>query len=100
MNNLIRHAHRYIFNVDEFDSATIGSIILGIGDIVWLSHDIMKNGMTHAYVIIALLFLVGNILLIVGLRQHHSHLHQVRAARKAAKKEFVKALEDSANTHL
>lgn len=100
MSNLIRHAHKYIFNVDEFDSATIGSIILGIGDIVWLSYDVMKNGFGNTYMFIALLFLIGNVLLVVGLRQHHSHLHQVRAARKAAKKEFVRALEDSVNAHL
>lgn len=86
---------------DDYDSATIGSVILGIGDIVWLSYDVVKNGFTTPYMVIALLFLIGNILLIVGLSQHHAHIKSINASRKQRKADkedsIIHALEQEAN---
>jgi len=98
-NNLIRHTHRFILNTiyDEFDAATVGSVILGIGDIVWLGKDVIHNGFGTTYGIIAMLFLVGNILLIVGLRQHHETAREVKAKKKIIKKDNEKYIHDEAN---
>lgn len=84
--------------MDDFDSATAGSVILGIGDFVWLSHDIIVNGINGSYVIIGLLFLVGNIVLMVGLKQHHNRALRNRARRLKAKEDaklLVNAMIDS-----
>ena len=80
MNTLLQHAHTLVLKVtfDEFDSATIGSVILGVGDIVWLTKDILHNGIGLAYTSIALLFLVGNVLLVIGLHQHHVKTNTVK----------------------
>ena len=98
-NNLIRHTHRFILNTfyDEFDAATVGSVILGIGDIVWLSKAILLNGFGNTYSIIAILFLVGNALLIIGLRQHHERAKDVKAKKKIVKKDNEKHIHDEAN---
>jgi len=73
MNTLLTHAHTLVLKLtfDEFDSATFGSIILGIGDIAWLTFDVMKNGFNPVYAFIMLTFFIGNVLLVIGLHQHH-----------------------------
>lgn len=87
---------------DAFDSATVGSAILGIGDVLWLSHDIYNNGVQGLYVLIAALFILGNVLLVVGLRQHHMRGKTNKARRlneKLDRKEHVdKVLEQELNS--
>ncbi|CAB4212649.1 hypothetical protein UFOVP1437_50 [uncultured Caudovirales phage] len=99
MNALIRHTHRLVLNTiyDEFDAATVGSVILGVGDIVWLSKDVIHNGFGTAYGVIALLFLVGNILLVVGLRQHHERANMVAKRKQLVKEDIEKHIHDEAN---
>lgn len=95
LNNhpLIRHTTK-VYNLvcDEFDSATVGSVILGIGDIVWLSHDIAKNGFTTVYFVIAMLFLIGNVMLVIGIRQHHTNIK-----RKADKRKYKRSVKKLIN---
>lgn len=72
--------------IDEYGYATYGSVVLGIGDIVWLSKDIIHNGFVLTYGIIALLFLVGNVILVLGLHEHHKHIKESKANRRELKK--------------
>ncbi len=85
--------------VDDFDTATIGSVVLGIADIIWLSHDITKNGTADVYNIIGFMFLLGNILLVIGFRQHHIQLAAAKA-RRLDRKECKDELADEHLEHL
>ncbi len=77
INKMIRKLNK----IDDFDYATIGSVVLGIGDITWLIHDILKNGFIGNYVVIALMFLIGNIILIVGFQIHSKNIKELKAKR-------------------
>lgn len=55
---------------DDFDVATLASIVLGLGDLMWLAHDIHRNGFSTMYTIIGFTFLMGNVFLALALRQH------------------------------
>mgnify|MGYP003402293683 CR=1 FL=1 len=98
-NKLIRHTHILLHNCvyDEFDAATVGSVILGIGDIIWLSKDILHNGFGTTYGIIAFIFLLGNVLLVVGLRQHHERANTIKNKKKESKKVNLKHVHNEAN---
>lgn len=67
---------------DDFDYATYSSMLLGVGDVLWLAHDIMTRGIHFNYIVIGLLFLIGNLGLAVGLRKHHKRLRRPLKARK------------------
>lgn len=87
-----------MFKLDDFDSATIASVILGIGDITWLTHDIMRNGFSWMYFIIGMLFLIGNIGLAIGLYQHNTVITPIK--RKSAKAEYIEILKNNVGDEL
>ncbi len=92
--NILTNLKTYIIalKIDEFDSATYGSLVLGLGDVIWLSKDILHNGFNAVYLIIAILFLIGNITIVVGLRQHSLHIAGFKN-RKNINKERIEELE-------
>ncbi len=67
-----------MFKIDDFDYATYSSLLLGLGDILWLAHDISTRGMNLSYVIIGTIFMLGNIGLAVGLKKHHKIVKKVK----------------------
>ncbi len=69
-------------SIDDFDYATYSSILLGIGDVLWLTHDIMRNGMNGDYMVIGTIFLLGNLGLVIGLRKHHKVVRRVKKCHK------------------
>lgn len=56
---------------DHFDYAVVASILITLGDIVWLTHDIVLNGFSYTYLMIGIIFTLGNIGLYLSLKKHH-----------------------------
>jgi Flp pilus assembly protein protease CpaA len=67
--------------LNDFDYATIGASLLGIGDVIWLTHDILKNGWGGAYELIVFMFFIGNVMIVWGLHLHHKRAMYHRARR-------------------
>ncbi len=60
----------------------VSSMILGLGDIIWVAHDICANGFNLSYLIIGILFLIGYCGLAYSLHSHHRDL-VAHAARRS-----------------
>jgi hypothetical protein len=56
---------------DHFDYSVVAGILITLGDMLWLSHDIVLNGFSFTYLTIGIIFLVGNLGLYLSLRKHH-----------------------------
>jgi hypothetical protein len=84
--------------ITDYDYASIGSLILGAGDVIWLTKDILHNGYVTTYGIIATSFLLGNLLLVYGLHIHHKRamFHRARRREEAKQKE-LELIEDLNN---
>jgi len=89
--NILTHIKN--LKIDDFNSATYGSLILGVADIIWLTKDILHNGSSNIYSLIALLFLIGNTVLMIGLYQHSKHLRALKS-RKNTNKQRIQELEE------
>ena len=71
-----------MLRIDDFDYATYSSILLGIGDILWLAHDIASRGFNGHYAVIGAVFLMGNLGLVIGLRKHHTATRRIKICHK------------------
>lgn len=106
MRNYITDLKNKLFSYDpssfnDFDYATIGSLVLGLGDITWLVKDVAHNGFGAVYGSIALLFLIGNIMTVWGLHIHHKramyHRNRRRLERLAKEHAVRQELADEQN---
>ena len=79
--------------LNDFDYATIGNLILGIGDITWLTRDILHNGFLTVYAVIALLFLLGNVMTVYGLHIHHKRAMFHRRRRRQERLDKASEIE-------
>lgn len=57
--------------LSNFELACEWGILTVIGDIVWLTHDILANGMSLWYAFIGMTFILGIVGLVYVLYRHH-----------------------------
>lgn len=95
MRNYIKELKNKLFSYDnesmnDFDYATIGSLVVGAADAIWIAHDIIANGFGTAYGFIALFLLMGNLMAVYGLHIHHKRamFHRKRRKQEQMEKEY------------
>ena len=91
MRNIIKEFFSYDeTNLNDFDYATMGSLVVGVADVVWLTHDILANGFGSAYSVVGTLLLIGNIMAVYGLHIHHKRAmhHRLRRRQAALEQEY------------
>lgn len=85
-------------SMNDFDYATIGSLVVGVADVIWLGHDIIANGLGTAYSFVALFLLMGNMMAAYGLHIHHKRAMFHRARRRQLRQDkedkIIKELVD------
>lgn len=82
-------------NLNDFDFATIGALLVGLGDIVWLTQDIVINGFVGAHSIIVFMFFLGNVMVAYGLHIHHKRAMSHRARRERKNNEIEESIRSA-----
>lgn len=86
----IYHIRMEFKRLANFELIGLAGLLALLGDVVWLVHDIVANGLNLWYVTVGTLFAGSIIATIIVLLKFHKEL-KVRRARKARKQLLVLA---------
>lgn len=85
MTNLLKQTHTKAF-LTNFEIACEAGIIALAADLIWLTHDIIANGLSVTYVVVGTGLFVGLVLTTFAAVRHHMHYtHRLVRSYRARK---------------
>lgn len=77
--------------LDAFSSEILTNASILVGDSVWLTHDILTNGLSGSYFFIIMMFIIGFIGLYGSYKKHikHQNKKKLYKEREAHRHDFI-----------